>query len=156
MCRSVLPQFNNDCPGITKRLRENLKAGQGGTLNKLRGHGEQGYKKISKTFADSVSCLFRELPECTAGAEAEWRLFKAAVASSAAWVRWWDRLGVSNCGKNNPVVEPSGERCFMIEESSLQGFAFAVRWGAKVRRRHDVKVQNAILGEFGLKPDANY
>jgi len=43
-------------------------------------------KDVGNTFADSVSSLFRELPECTADAEVEWLLFKAAVASSAAQV----------------------------------------------------------------------
>jgi len=40
-------------------------------------------------------------PECTA--DTEWRLFKAAVASTAAQVRERKRFGVANYGKkSNP------------------------------------------------------
>jgi len=38
-------------------------------------------------------------PECIADAEEEWRLFKAAVVSSAAWVFGRTQLGVANNGK---------------------------------------------------------
>jgi len=55
-------------------------------------------KNVRKTFADNVSSLFRELPECTEDAEVEWLLFKAAVASSAARVCRRKRLGVANNG----------------------------------------------------------
>ena len=53
-------------------------------------------KDVRKTFADSVSCLFWELPECTVDAEVEWWLFKAAVASSAARICGQKWFGVVN------------------------------------------------------------
>ena len=40
------------------------------------------YKDVRKTFADSVPCLFPEIPECTW--EVKWQLFKIVAASSAA------------------------------------------------------------------------
>jgi len=46
--------------------------------------GALGEKDARKTFADSVSSLFRQLSECTANVEDEWKLFKAAVASTAS------------------------------------------------------------------------
>ena len=79
-------------------------------------------KDVRKTFADSVSSLFRELLECTADAEVEWRLFKAATASPAVRVCGRKRLGVENNGKkSNLFMEPGGERCYSSKESSLQG-----------------------------------
>ena len=41
-------------------------------------------KGVLKTYASSVSSLFRELPESTV--EVDWQLFKPTVASSAARV----------------------------------------------------------------------
>jgi len=41
---------------------------------------------MRKTFADSVSSLFRKFQECTIDAEVAWRLLKAAVVLSAALV----------------------------------------------------------------------
>jgi len=57
-------------------------------------------KVVRKTFADSVSSLFRKLPESTVNAEVEWLLFKAAVASSAALV----------CGRKRLVVASNGTK----------------------------------------------
>jgi len=56
-------------------------------------------KNVTKTFADGVSCLFRELPECTADAEVMWRLFYSTVASSAARVCGRKGIGVANNSK---------------------------------------------------------
>jgi len=64
--------------------------------NKVGGPGGQGCKE---TFADSVLPLFREFRECTVDAEVEWRLLKAAVATSAARVCGRKRLCVANNGK---------------------------------------------------------
>jgi len=42
-------------------------------------------KDVIKTFVDSVASLFGELLEYIANAEEKWQLFKAVLASSAAW-----------------------------------------------------------------------
>jgi len=77
-------------------------------------------KDLRKTFADSVSSLFREIPECTADAEVAWQQFKAAVVSSAARVCGRKRLNVANNGKNNnTLIEQGDERCHSSKESSL-------------------------------------
>jgi len=55
---------------------------------------------MRKTFADSVSSLFRKFQECTIDAEVAWRLLKAAVVLSAALVCGRKWLGVANNGKN--------------------------------------------------------
>ena len=56
-------------------------------------------KDVRKNFADSVSSLFRELPQCTATDIEEWPLFKAGVASSAARVCGQKEVVVANYGK---------------------------------------------------------
>jgi len=43
--------------------------------------------------------MLRELPECTADADVEWRLFKANIASSGVWVCRRKLLSVTNNGK---------------------------------------------------------
>jgi len=60
--------------------------------NKVEGTLEIDVRKI---FADSVSSLSQQLAECTA----EWQLFKAAVASSAARLCARKRLVVANDGQ---------------------------------------------------------
>jgi len=81
----------------------------------------------------------------------QWQLFKAAAASSAARV---SARNDSVWRKNNPLVEPRGERCYSSQESSLQGmaseqsrifFAFAVHLSAKFDSLYGEKVKIAIL-----------
>jgi len=112
-------------------------------------------KDARKTFADSVSSLFRKLPECPSDADV------AAVQNSCSFIHCSDVwMGATRCGeywwKSNPIVE-SGERCYSIKSSGLQGMAskqsrtfysFAVGWGLKVRSFCGIKVQNAMLVEF--------
>jgi len=43
-------------------------------------------KDVRKTFADSLLSLFRDLPECKAKVDEEWKLSKAVIASYAARV----------------------------------------------------------------------
>ena len=101
-------------------------------------------KDVRKTFAESVSSFFRELPECTV--EVESNLFKAVVASSAARVCGQKRLGVANNAK--PIggtkirkmlfeqrKQPTRHSC----KTSRIFFAFAVYWGAKVCSAHGEK-----------------
>jgi len=56
-------------------------------------------KDVRKIFAGSLSSLFRELPDYTADAEKEWRLFQAAVISSTSRVCGQKRLGDATDGK---------------------------------------------------------
>ena len=112
-------------------------------------------KNVFRTFADNVSSLFWELPECTA--EEEWRLFKTAVASSTTRVCGWKRLGVANnCKKITTcwieeakgAIQAKKVACKAWLQNKADSVAFAVRWSAKVGSPHGEKAQNKISGEF--------
>lgn len=109
---------------------------------------------VGKTFADSVSSLFRALQECTVDAEVERWLFKAVAVLSAARVSGWKRLSVANNGKKVALwwnreekdaiqAEKVAYEAWLCERRRIF-FAFAARWGAKIPSPHSEKLLNGF------------
>jgi len=95
----------------------------------------------------------------------------AAIQCSCRFIRcsstWTEttRCGVANNGKKSSNVEPRGKRCSSSKDISQQGltlkqsgtfFAFAIRWGVKVRNPTGEKSKMQSWENFGHKLDTTY
>ena len=107
--------------------------------------GAPARQNLRIPFAESVLSFFRELPGLNADEKVEWRLSKAAVASSATRVFERKGLGAVNNDRNNHLVEARSVICYSSKDV-----------GTNV---HSLTVEKSKLYSWkksGLKLDSNH